>query len=212
MVRLDFQSILFLDGSGADGGGGAPEEPEFFGDLNLDQVVDSLTSGREEYDLKPFLYTPLHDVASVRYRHEVFRDLEKGSVFRAVDAFAERMRGMRRLLAQAEKLHNVRQKERWFLDAVDLYCAATAELAGGLALLDLESDGFRAFSDYLALYTRSEEFASLGEETRKLKEELAEVRYCVHIKGNRVRVTAYDGEADYSAEVERTFAKFKQGR
>jgi len=211
MVRLDFQSILFLDGSGADGGGGAPEEPEFFGDLNLDQVVDSLTSGREEYDLKPFLYTPLHDVASVRYRHEVFRDLEKGSVFRAVDAFAERMRGMRRLLAQAEKLHNVRQKERWFLDAVDLYCAATAELAGGLALLDLESDGFRAFSDYLALYTRSEEFASLGEETRKLKEELAEVRYCVHIKGNRVRVTAYDGEADYSAEVERTFAKFKQG-
>ena len=34
------------------------------------------------------------------------------------------------------------------------------------------------------------------------------MRYCVNIKGARVRVTRYEGEADYSAEVQRTFAKF----
>ena len=34
--------------------------------------------------------------------------------------------------------------------------------------------------------------------------------YCVTIKGNRVRVTRYEGEADYSAEVRRTFAKFAE--
>jgi DNA mismatch repair protein MutS len=33
-------------------------------------------------------------------------------------------------------------------------------------------------------------------------------RYCVNIKGNRVRVTRYEDEADYGAEVEQTFAKF----
>jgi len=37
------------------------------------------------------------------------------------------------------------------------------------------------------------------------------VRYAVHIRGSRVTVSAYDGEPDYSAEVEATFAKFKQG-
>ncbi len=211
MVRLDFRSILAVEGSDLDGAVGAPEEPDVFADLNLGQVVESLTAGREEYNLKPFFYAPLHDAAAVRYRHEVFHDLEKGSVFKAIDAFAQKMRKMRRLLAQAEKLHNTYQKERWFLDAVEVYCGATAELAGELPLLDLASEGFRAFSEYFAGYARSEEFTSLAEETRKLKEELGEVKYCVHIKGNRVRVSSYDGESDYSAEVERVFAKFKQG-
>ena len=36
-----------------------PEEPACFGDLHLDQVLASMVAGREEYDLKPFFYTPL---------------------------------------------------------------------------------------------------------------------------------------------------------
>ena len=38
-----------------------PEEPACFGDLHLDQVLASMTAGREDYDLKPFFYTPLHE-------------------------------------------------------------------------------------------------------------------------------------------------------
>ena len=37
------------------------------------------------------------------------------------------------------------------------------------------------------------------------------MRYTIHIKGNRVRVGRYEGEPDYGAGVEETFAKFKQG-
>jgi DNA mismatch repair protein MutS len=37
---------------------------------------------------------------------------------------------------------------------------------------------------------------------------LAAVRYCINIRGNKVRVSRYEGEADYSEEVQRTFAKF----
>ena len=48
-------------------------------------------------------------------------------------------------------------------------------------------------------------------QTQQLYRDLATVSYRIHIKGNRVRVSKYDGEADYSAEVEKTFAKFKQG-
>jgi DNA mismatch repair protein MutS len=64
-----FQSILF-DRPGADADVGKIPEPEFFGDLNLDQVVDAVTAGREEYELEPFFYVTLRDVAAVRYRRE----------------------------------------------------------------------------------------------------------------------------------------------
>lgn len=46
------------------------EEPAFFRDLNLDQIVETITAGKQEYDLKPFFYIALPDAEAVRYcRH-----------------------------------------------------------------------------------------------------------------------------------------------
>src|SRR6266542_2226791 len=186
-------------------------EPAFFSDLNLDQVVESITASRADYDLKPFFYTPLPDVDAVGYRHAVLRDLEKDAVFEAVRAFAQQMRSMREHLAQADKLHYRYQKERWFLDAVGIYCQAVGALADELAVLDLESSGLVGFRDHVAGYTRSEAFTGLASQAQALDDALATVRYSIHIKGNRVRVDRYQDQADYSQEVERTFAKFQQG-
>lgn len=61
--------------------------------MNLDQVVESITASRADYDLKPFFYTPLPDVDAVGYRHAVLRDLEKDAVFEAVRAFAKFQQG-----------------------------------------------------------------------------------------------------------------------
>jgi DNA mismatch repair protein MutS len=207
---LRFHSILFdQPSSGVDDA--EPNEPATFGDLNLDQVLASMTSGREEYDLKPFFYTPLRDVAAVRYRHEILRDLQKTEVLEAVGAFAERLQRMRKHLAQASKLYYRYQRERWFLDAVRIYCDAVSSLAEDLLRLELTSRGFQAFRDYLTDYAASDGFTSLAHETRALGDALAGVQYAVHIRGSRVTVSSYDGEPDYSAEVEATFAKFKQG-
>jgi DNA mismatch repair ATPase MutS len=209
-AAVGFESILFGRAGGGSGVGGL-EEPDFFADLNLDQVLRSMTAGREQYGLKPYFYAPLHEVDAIRYRHEVLRDLERHEVLEPVNRFAETMRQMREHLEQVQKLHYELQKQAWFLDAAEIYCTAVRALAEEFAARDVTSRGFRGFRRYLAEYAGSERFTSLAAETQALKDTLAQIRYAIRIHGSRVTVSRYEGEPDYGAEVEDTFAKFKQG-
>jgi DNA mismatch repair protein MutS len=205
-----FRSILF-DESEAGADPDAREAPEFFPDLNLDQVVAKITAGRDEYNLEPFFYTPLRQVEAINYRYEVFRDLEHETLRRQIRQFAEAMRAMRAHISQGDKLYYPHQKESSFLDAVDLYCSAVTRLTDQLADAHLRSRGLRAFREYLTSYTASHDFVSLVAETQKLKASLSDIRYSLRIEGNRVEVARYDSEPDYGAEVLQTFEKFKQG-
>lgn len=207
---LPFRSILF-ERPESHSEPDEQDEPTFFSDLNLDQVLESITAGREEYKLKPFFYKKLGGVDTVNYRHESFRDLEDETLFEAVTSFAQRMREMREYLALAAKLHYKYEKEGWFLDAVGVYCEAVNCLSRDLATADVTSRGFLALRDYLSGYVESPAFASLSTETTKLSEDLSNIRYCLHIKGSRIWVRKYDSEADYSVEVLRIFDKFNQG-
>jgi DNA mismatch repair ATPase MutS len=187
------------------------DAPGFFVDLNLDQVVYAITAGKQEYNLKPFFCTSLHDVEAIEYRHETFRDLENPSLFEKIKSFAQKMRAMREHLAQAEKLHYKYQKERWFVEAVEIYCDAVSCLVQDLSRADLKSRGFVRFRDYMATYAQSEGFTSLLAETKQLLADLSTVHYSLLIKGTAVTVRKYESESDYSVDVEQTFEKFKQG-
>jgi DNA mismatch repair protein MutS len=187
------------------------EMPVFFVDLNLDQVIDTITTGKKEYNLKPFFYTHLNDIDAVRYRQEVMQDLENEALLESIKSFSQRMQTVRRYLASIEKLYYKYHKEGWFLEAVNIYCQAVDCLAHDLSQTELKSCGLSAFREYLTNYAKSGRFMSILAETEKLKTDLSTVKYCLLLKGNCVKVRKYESEIDYSPEVEETFAKFKQG-
>lgn len=114
-------------------------------------------------------------------------------------------------LSTVDELHYHFEKESWFVDAVEIYCGAARDLADDLTALDTQSRDFRDLRDYLASYVSSRQFASLLDETTRVKADLAEVEYTLTIRGDRVRVNTYEGEDDYGAEIEETFQKFQQG-
>ncbi|MDY0094237.1 MAG: DNA mismatch repair protein MutS [Candidatus Vecturithrix sp.] len=206
---MAFHSILFEKTKGINTE--TPDAPDCFGDLYLDQIIAAVTASKQEYHLPPFFYTPLHDLETIAYRHEIFRDLENSTLFEYITSFAQKMRAMREQLALADKLHYQYQKQRCFLDAVDIYCEAVHCLVQNLARVDVHSRGLLAFRDYLTEYANSDRFTTLAGETTTLKTDLANIAYCFLIKGSTVKVRKYDGEINYSTEVEATFEKFKQG-
>ncbi len=183
--------------------------PACFRDLNLDQIVANVTAGREEYDLAPFFHAPLAELDAIAYRQEVARDLEHGALMQAVEAFSGRMRRMRAYLDQAKQGDYPHERQRWFLDSVCLYGEAVERLHGELDSFDLRSRGLRAFRDHLADYLASSAFLGPVGEARRVRGELAAIRYGLLIRDDSVTVRPYGGEADYSIAVAETFEKFR---
>ena len=207
---MAFKSILFErtdDGERIE----TPAMPAFFHDLNLDLIIDAITASKQEYNLKPFFYTPLKTIDAIMYRQDIMRDLENRVLFENIISFADKMRTIRSRLALIDKLYYKYNKEGWFLDAVDIYCGAVNSLVRDLSHIDLKSVGMLAFREYLLNYTQSGRFSSLFAETEKLKADLSTVKYCVLIKDLCVKVRKYDSEIDYSRQVENTFERFRQG-
>jgi len=57
----------------------------------------------------------------------------------------------------------------------------------------------------------SARFTALARDTQSQQDALGKIRYCTRIRGSRVEVSRYTGEADYSTAVLDTFDRFKQG-
>ncbi len=206
---MSFESILFEKAE--DRPVGKPELPEFFTDLNLDQVVEAAIKGREEYNLKPFFWHPLKRTGAIEYRHEVMQELEREEIARIIETFARRMHTVRDYLARSNRLSYQLQKERWFLDAAGVYCDAVGSLYRDLSEADPKSRGFLAFLEFLKDYVNSTSFTSLAEETQRLQAEIDAVDYCINIKGKYFTVRRSESEVDHSAEIDKTFDRFNQG-
>ena len=187
------------------------EAPPFFRDLNLDQVVASITSGKQEYNLAPFFNRPLSTVEAVEYRQDVMRDVVDPLRLEAVDQFANDMRTVREQVAQAGKLHYKIQSLAWSLDAIELYCSAVDQFLSALRATPPRSKGLIGLLGYLGAYVDSAAFQKMTADAAALEANLASIRYRLLIGGGFITVSSYCGEADYGAEIQADFEKFRQG-
>lgn len=202
---------LLQDLSGPFDPGHLESDSDTLDDLGLSQVVDGLTKGREDWDLRPLFLTRATSVATVRYRQAVFRDLENEQVADAMVGFCRSMTGYRELLGRIARRRHAPQQGAWFLEAAEVYCSALRELACQLETLELDSAGLLGWRDFLLGLTTSTQFSNLAREAASIREQLDRVQYLVEVVGARVTVRRFMGEADYGEELRAMFARFQQG-
>ena len=134
-----FVSVLF-DHPAAQRGVDDHGEPDFFADLNLDQVVTAVPRGRDDYRLAPFFYATVGP-DTVASRHEVFEDLQIPAIREVVTGFGKHMRTVHRFLDHVRQLRYAWQKQLWLVDAVGAYCTAISQLDEQLEQLPIRSRG-----------------------------------------------------------------------
>jgi hypothetical protein len=205
----DFTSILF--GSPHGSAELNQREPDYFADLNLDQLVRSVISGREEYHLSPFFYTTLTSVEAIAYRHDVLHDLGGGGLATSIREFARQMRSVRKGLARAAEFHYAVQRQAQHLSACGTYLAAVHRLLQDVTASPVRSEGFTSLKEYLESYVASTGFTEMEGDIDDVRSRISSVRYRLHVFADRVEVSLPADEEDYAADVARTFARFRQG-
>lgn len=205
-----FTSILFPPDRVEEPADDAPE-PDYFGDLRLDQVIAKVLEGCADAHLEPFFRTPVRDLETIAYRHEVFRDVEDPVLLNAMRRFRKQMWTMRLRLTRRANSHYRHEMSRWLLNATEAYCAAVGDLTDAIAAGSRRSTGIRTLGRYVTEYRWSPGFAALHADARHMRAALDGVRFRLTIGGTKVRVSRYEEEPDYSVEVVRTFEKFRQG-
>ena len=196
--------------------GPAPDEadadPDYFADLHLDDIEASITSGRDQYRLAPFVRARCADAAAIAYRQEVFRDLEGPGTAQAVRTFGAGMEEMRRSLGHLGKHHYRREGEWWFLQAGLTYRRAVEGLRDALGSGEVRSTALLGARRMLQGYTGSDGYRAMAADADAAAAALAGVRYRLRIAGPKVSVSRPDPDnPDYGAEVLATFERFRQG-
>lgn len=212
-----FYSVLFPDEESAKKPRNT-QPPDCFRDMNLDQITRRVLQEKQIFQLDEYFYTPLTDQKVVRYRQEVMRELSDAEKRRAFESVLGQIATMRatiddvrpKLLAD-EKLTGGYLEMGRFLDTALTYLNTVTALNGLLQGMTLYSEGLRSFAVYLREYMRSEKLRSMTAWRDRIQENLRRIRFCMTIKADSIRVTPYDGQADYAERITSLFERFRQG-
>lgn len=157
----------------------------FFTDLNLTQIIDTVSAVWGEDVTNFYRYFPL-DFECEQYRREVFTDLCVPDTFAAFLKFYRSMQDMDRALSDREKVHTNLQRNIRLINAIFFYCDALSTLSNAIKSFSLSSPGLNAFKEALDLYCSTDEFKELYEVSSSVADSLGAFELSLVYDNNRV--------------------------
>lgn len=183
---------------------------DFYSDLNLDTVIDSIISYKKEYDIKRFFYMPLDDIDTVIYRQEILKDLQNGEFYKEVDEFCKNIQKIKRDKDFIEKNDTEVYKKSLFYQMMLDFHKFITEFSNKLNDFEIHSRGLILFRKYIENYLQSDTFITMQKKLFDLKKELEEITYDITLDGLTIRVKRYEDEEDYTSIIKEIFKKFEQ--
>ncbi|NOY74693.1 MAG: DNA mismatch repair protein MutS [Kiritimatiellaeota bacterium] len=186
------------------------EVSDLFHDLNLDQVLHELCSGKHDYNFASYFRMPLNDAKSIKFRQDVMRDFEKKDVAKTLNDFSAKLAESERYMSLSRESRFKECEDGWFLDATLSYKTAVTSLQERLSKHDLNSEGLLAWRECLSEYVASGKFNKMAEQAEIVKKRLSAIGYTIRIKENTCTIRKRAGETDLETEIDRTFRKFQE--
>ncbi|MBX5477149.1 MAG: DNA mismatch repair protein MutS [Clostridia bacterium] len=192
-------------------GAAGTADPAFDRDLAFDQVVARALEGQPDrfrHGLAELYHAPCRDVATVRHRQEVMRDLGDPALRDALRGLVEGVAEVEDRLRRAEEIRHPQLAQRAHLEAALLLVATLAATADAFRQHPPFSNGLRALAAALDRYLGSPSYRAFADEAQAARDALDRIRYTLTLGSNRVEVMPAWDAPDLGREIAETFARF----
>lgn len=177
--------------------------PNFFSDLNLDQIVYKINSLRKNYDIKKLYYMLSDSEKTLGLRRSIYSDIKKTEVFDVFCRFSDCMKRVRDFLDYSAEIGFEPQKAVLFVTAAASYCDAVKTL---ISLKPLVSSPYLAqLVSLTESYAGSSGYLEFSKKTAELYEEIRGFFYRVTLKRDTYSVKSAEGEKDYFDKIRKAF-------
>ncbi|MCM1026304.1 MAG: hypothetical protein NC432_07695 [Roseburia sp.] len=171
--------------------------PDFFADLNLNQIIDAVQQESPQYNIAKLYYRFPVGADCAEYRREVYRDLKRPEIYECFLAFSRKMREAAAAADSREGAKAGIQRRAWHVCAAQRYCDAVNSLREALAEKNCGSEGLQRLREYLEISAGREEFQKCREESGAIGRMLADFHLILEIEGNRIVITRGKPEGAY---------------
>lgn len=186
-------------------------QPDFFADLNLDQVVNRIQKYSPNYPVKEYFYT-FPDKGDMKYRQEIYGDIKRASLYDGFVRFSEDMRRSADKELSPTFSGEPLQGACWQLESVYFYCKAIVELRqeleDGISKQEFISAGLKELWGFLDELCKEPDFAQMQKEAYRVWEMLTGTGFTLEINGNKLRISPVTREGAYEDLLTECFQEY----
>ncbi len=187
------------------------KQPDFFVDLNLDQVINRVQKNSPDYAVKEYFYI-FPSKEDVRYRQEIYRDIRKPALYDRLMQFSADMRRSADKEVSPAFSGEPLQGACWQLESVYFYCKAIIELKQelemGIAKQEVTADGLQELCGFLEDICKEPAFAQMQKDAYEIWEMLTGTRFTVEIIGNKLRISPKAQDGTYEDLLAECFGEY----
>ena len=187
------------------------KQPEFFADLNLDQVINRIQKCSPDYLVKEYYYVfPTKE--DMFYRREIYTDIKKEFLYERLVQFSSDMRRAASREVSPAFSGEPLQKACWQLESVYFYCKAIVELKqeleSGFAGKELTASGLKELQEFLEELCKEPGFARMQTEAYTIWEKLTGTKFTLEINSNKLRIMPVAVEGTYEDLLAECFKEY----
>lgn len=185
--------------------------PDYFLDLNLNQIVRELQEKEKGYDIRSMFYRFPKDYETVLYRQAIYREIREKKLEAPFKNFAKKMRETREYKERHEKVRDKQQYRMYWFNVVRAFTDGVELLRNTLVSCEPQSEGLAGLLRFLEEICGTSLWKECAAEKERINGMLSGLRFEVSIDGIDLRVRTLQRERFYFEHLKKLFpAKFSE--
>lgn len=181
--------------------------PDFFVDLNLNQIVKELQNNVDDYEIRKMYYRLPKNYETVCYRQEIYREIRGKSLEKSLDVFSQKMRETRKYKELHGKAENKQQYQMYWFNTVSEFTDGVDLLRETLAEAKPEAKGLADLLGFVEEICGKKLWEECRKEKEKIKGMLSGLRFELSIDGTNLKVRAQQREQYYFDHLKKLFPR-----